>query len=368
MYYCIPYPDFIPTDSGLTLRFRTTEIKKLLKEARARGIEIEIMERRGLATFFYRYRYRFGIFLGIVFAAALVFLSRNFIWDIDVVGNENLTSSEIRSLLSDYGFSVGSYIPSINTDRIENKILIDTENISWMSINIKGNVAEVQVREYKMAEKTESNTKPANLVASKSGVVEEVRIYRGNVVVSSGKFVEKGDLLVSGLFDSNRVGFRYTRASGQVLARTTSEFFIEIPYEYEGIVYTGEEYYDKYLNFFNFSIKISKNYGKEGALYDKIDIVENCSFPDGVPTPFEIRTVRYLEYENKVLTRSVDEAENLAYFELARRLGELAEDSVIIRKTVTPSIRDDRFSLYCVIVAIEDIASVSEFEVELSEE
>jgi hypothetical protein len=186
--------------------------------------------------------------------------------------------------------------------------------------------------------------------------------------VSSGKFVEKGDLLVSGLFDSNRVGFRYTRASGQVLARTTSEFFIEIPYEYEGIVYTGEEYYDKYLNFFNFSIKISKNYGKEGALYDKIDIVENCSFPDGVPTPFEIQTVRYLEYENKVLTRSVDEAENLAYFELARRLGELAEDSVIIRKTVTPSIRDDRFSLYCVIVAIEDIASVSEFEVELSEE
>jgi len=368
MYYCIPYADFTLTESGVEMRFKFTSLKRLLREAVARGIELEIIERRGLAALFWRYRHRFGILVGALIAAALVFLSQSFIWDIDVVGNESITSSEIRELLDDYGFSVGSYIPSINTDRIENKILIDTERISWISINIQGNVAEVQVREYDGAQERNEVTNPANLVAKKSGIVEEVRIYRGNVIVSAGQFVEEGDLLVSGLFDSERVGFRYTRASGQVMARTTTEYFIEIPYEYRGIVYTGEEYCDKYLNFFDFSINISKNYGKEGALYDKIDIVENYSFPDGVPTPLELQTVRYLEYEEKDMRRTEEEAEELAYFELSRQLGEMAHEGIIIRKTITPRVGEDSFSLYCVVVSIEDIASVSEFEVDITDE
>ncbi len=367
MYYCIPYSDFTPCESGVTMRFRFTALKKLLREAEARGIELDIVEKKGLAAFLLRYRYRFGIVVGALLAAALIFLSQRFVWDIEVVGNESITSSEIRELLDGYGFSVGSYIPAINTDRIENKILIDTERISWISINIKGNIAEVQVREYDGAQKEEEATNPANLVAKRSGIVEEVRIYRGNVVVSAGQYVEEGDLLVSGLFDSERVGFRYTRAAGRVMARTTTEYFIEIPYEYEGYVYTGEEYYDKYLNFFDFSINISKNYGKEGSLYDKIDIVENCSLQGGVPTPIEIHTVRYLEYEEKALRRTEKEAEELAYFELSRQLGEAAEDGVIIRKTITPRINEDSFSLYCVVVMIEDIACVSEFEVDITE-
>ena len=99
-----------------------------------------------------------------------------------------------------------------------------------MSINIIGTHAEVQIREYEESKKEqETGVLGANIVAGKSGLVEDVRVYQGNVVVSSGMYVEKGDLLVSGLYDSERVGFRYTRASGEVMARTTSEILIEIP-------------------------------------------------------------------------------------------------------------------------------------------
>ena len=185
-------------------------------------------------------------------------------------------------------------------------------------------------------------------------------------MVSAGKTVEKGDLLVSGLYDSRMVGFRYTRASGQVMARVTDEYFIEIPYEYDTIVYTGEEYCDKSLNFFGFSINFSKNSGKEGVLYDKIDIVENYCLLEGISSPLELRTTRYLAYEGIKATRSVAEAQELAYFELERRLGSIAEGGVILRKTVTATVGEDSFLLYCVVVAVEDIAMVSEFEVDLS--
>ena len=190
---------------------------------------------------------------------------------------------------------------------------------------------------------------------------------RGNVVVSSGKYVEKGDLLVSGLFDSVHEGFRYTRAAGEVYARTVEEFYIEIPYEYEGKTYTGEGYSNKYLNFFDFSMNISKKSGNEGAFYDKISIVEEYSVFGLIETPFSLHTERYLEYETVSMTRTQSEAEELAYFSLEERLAAMAEDKILIKKTVTPLIREDRFILHCVIVLIENIARTQEFEVEIAE-
>ena len=98
--------------------------------------------------------------------------------------------------------------------------------------------------------------------------------------------------------------------------------------------------------------------------YDKIDIVENCNFFGLAQAPVEIRTVRYRAYESAVLTRSTEEAQELAYLELARRLGDMAEDRMIVRKTVTPKVGEHSFSLYCVVVCVENIAAVSEFEVD----
>ena len=360
------YSDFHAAEEGVRLTLRLSLAKRILAEAEERGIAYAVVKRRGLPVLFARYRFRFGILLGVLIATLLVFFAGRVVWDIRIEGNERISSAAIRQMLAREGVAVGSYIPALNTDRIENRILLSTDEISWISVNVVGNVAEVQIREREEQEVRERLTLPANLVARKAGLVEEVRIFRGKVMVSAGKAVEKGDLLVSGLYDSRMVGFRYTRASGQVMARVTDEYFIEIPYEYETIAYTGEEHCDKSLNFFGFSINISKNSGKEGVLYDKIDIVENYCLLEGVSSPLELHTTRFLAYERVKATRSVAEAQELAYFELERRLGSIAEGGVILRKTVTPTVGEDSFLLYCVVVSVEDIAMVSEFEVDLS--
>lgn len=364
MYYCIPYTDFTPENEGVRLTFRLSSFRKLKKEADARGISYEIVTRGGLPVSLNKYKYRFGIFLGVLLSVTLVFLSERFVWDINVAGNESITTGEVRELLAAEGFSVGTYIPHANTDRIENNILMNTDRISWMSINIIGTVAEVQIRELAAPKTEDAALTPANLIAKKAGLVENVRILRGNVVANAGKYVEKGDLLVSGLYDSLQLGIRHVRAAGQVFARTTTEFYVEIPYDYEEKVYIGDEYCDKNLNFFDYSINILKNSGKGEALYDKIDIVENFCFPDGKETPFGLHTVKYLEYETVKMRRTPEEAENLAYFELSQKLAEAAEDNTMLKKTVIPMVKEDSFVLMCSVVMIEDIAEVSEFVVE----
>ncbi len=363
MRFAIPYTGMKHGRDGVELTFHLSNVKRIKIEAERCGVEYKVIRRGGLPQFFLRYKYRFGIYIGILCFVAMLIASRLFIWHIDVVGNENITTTEVKEMLRSQGFFVGSFIPSVNTDRIENRVLIESDTVSWISVNIKGNAAEVQIRERKTGN-SDIPDRPANLVAAKSGVVEEVRIHSGLVVANAGKYVDKGDLLVSGIYDSTQLPFRYTRASGEVYARTVSEYYVEIPFEYEKIVYTGEEYYDKFLIFFDYSINISKNYGKEGALYDKIDIVENYCFRDGSPMPIEMRTVKYLEYEYVTETRSEEEAENLAYFELSQKLAENAPDTVILKKTIIPHITDRSFSLYCTVVAIENIAETSEFDVE----
>ena len=167
------------------------------------------------------------------------------------------------------------------------------------------------------------------------------------------------------LFDSVQEGFRYTRAAGEIYARTVEEFYIEIPYEYEKKEYTGVEYCDKYLIFFDYSMNISKKSGNDTSLYDKINIVENCSLFGAIPTPFSLRSEKYLEYETVYETRSPSAAEELAYYELGCRLSEISNSATLIKKTVTPYARDDRFILHCRLVLIENIAQTKEFEVDL---
>ena len=261
----IPYTDLIKTEDGFSVTLRYSAYSKLKKAAVNEDVELSVRSRHGIPAILERYKFRFGIPVGVIIAVMLVIFSHLFVWDIDVIGNETLTTAEVRELLKNEGFSVGSYIPRANTDRIENKIMMNTDTISWMSINIIGTVAEVQIREYSPPYSEIDDGKPASIVASKPGIIEEVRVLRGNVTVASGNFVEKGDVLVSGIIESERHGIRYERAQGKVFARTSYEFVIEIPFKYEGKRYTGEEFYEKYLNFFDFSINILKNSGITGV-------------------------------------------------------------------------------------------------------
>ena len=364
MRYNLPYGNTESVSGGALFIFRLIHFRDLQKTARSEGIEIRIVKYGGIPFLIYERRKRYGLWTGIVLGLLLVFFSQQFIWRIDVVGNSNMTTGEILEFLNDYGLYTGCYIPRIDADKIQNRLLIDSDRISWISVNINGNTASVEVREAEGADKEEESRNPAHLTASKSGQIVEVRVMSGNVVVKAGDFVKEGEMLVSGLFESNTSGLRIERAQGSVYAQTSQEFYIKIPFDYEKKVYTGKEYCEKYLNFFDYSVKFSKNSGNEYMLYDKISIVDNYDFFDGEELPLSVTTHKYMEYEYIPAHRSTKQAENLAYFELSEKIGEITEDAILLRKVIVPEIHEDCFALRCVIVCIEDIATTVEFEVQ----
>ena len=365
MYYSIPYSRFAYDESGVSMRFRLSHFKKIKNECEKRGIELCEIKRGGIPVFLYKHRKRSGILVGAIFAIFMMVIFDTLIWDINVSGNTAITTSEIIDTLSEHGVRVGVPKHKIHTQSVENKILIESEDISFISINIQGNIANVEIRE-RSKENGKEPVKYANITAKKSGVIENAQIYRGNLVVSAGQYVDAGDLLISGIYDSKIQGFRFTRAAGKVYARTVEEILVEIPLEYEEKHYTGEVNYEKNLNFFGFSVKISKNYGNDMVLYDTIYNVEDYVLGKSVRLPFDTKKVSFHEYEYVKRTRSIDEARELAYFKLSEKIRELG-DVEIIKKSVDTYLLDGKLMLVCTLVCIEDISSVVEFDVDLSQ-
>ena len=233
----LQYANFCWCEDG-SIRFScyTSSAKRFLSVCKAKSITAEIIEYRGLPRLLKAMALRKGLIVGTFLSLTLIILSGLFVWDVQVSGNVTLTEGDVIEELRACGFGVGSYLTNLRVREIENRVLIASEHIGWISINIDGTVAHVQIieqiAENAVGDENLTSMKPANLIAMCDGQIEYLELYRGNAVVTTGQAVKKGELLVSGLYDSLTGGIRFTRAAGRVMARTEHTIRVEIPFCY----------------------------------------------------------------------------------------------------------------------------------------
>lgn len=338
--------------------------KKLMEDCRDRGIPLVAERDCGIPALFFRYRRRWGIFVGLLLFWGIVFWSGQVVWSIRVDGNVELQEWEVIEQMEICGMGVGDRIGSLDTGIIENRVLIESDTISWISINMMGTVAEVEIREFTDAQEEESYA-AANLVADRWGVIDHFEEVRGNIAVDIGDVVSEGDLLVGGVYDIEGGGLRYTCARGKVFARTERQFEEIIPLRYEKKEYTGRIQTEKYWIFFGKEGKFFGNRGNSYDSYDIINTVEYFELPGEVLLPVGIRTVRYVEYETVDAERTPAEAEDLAYYRLRCEMEQQIPDGELVRKSLTTSLDEDTYVLRCTANYIENIARMKEIEVEL---
>ena len=360
----INYREFVCEDDG-AVRFRVafSASRRLRKRCAEQGIAVELLERRGVPYLLYLYRRRAGLITGVLLAVVLCVLSSRFVWHVRVTGNVEMTEQQVLSQLRECGFGVGSYIPALELAKLENRLLLTSDRIGWVSIYIDGTVARVQIIEYTEAPPPEDLSRPANLVAAYDGQIETVELFRGNCVVKRGQAVKKGELLVSGLYDSDLYGYRWTRASGKVFARTEHTFTVEIPLDYTQKRVQEPIRSEIVLNFFNFSLKIFKNTGNLPPMYDIIEEERSPRVWGDHPLPLSLRVTSVAAYSEETCRRTPEEALALAYDALDEEMLSLAERAQLLRKEITTRLTEDALILDCTVFCIEDIALQSEFEI-----
>lgn len=339
----------------------SSRLKQRCAEA---GVELEEIRAYGVPALFMRYRRRYGVLAGLLLFAAIIFFSGRVIWDIRIDGNERLREEEVIAALGECGLSVGDLRRDVDTASVENRVMIASDDISWMSINIIGTVAEVEIRESEVIPEEGERYAASNIVAARDGYIELFENVRGKIVLNIGDYVREGELIVSGLYDSKTAGIRYTNAHGVVLGRVERDFCAEIPLKYDKKVYTGRTFTEKYLVFFEKEIKFYGNSGNSYESCDKIDTVEYLDIFSAGALPVGIRTVRYLEYTYESAERTPDEALGLAEYKLDIEMREALCESELIRKSRICEYTDTSCILKYRVECIEDIARIKKIEIE----
>ena len=319
-------------------------------------IEDERVTRRGLFAFASGYKMRIGFFIGAVLCAALLAASSFFVWDINVSGQTGLSEKEILKTLEGYGLYIGAYIPNIDTMRLENELVIDTEELSYASINLRGTVAEVVVRERKEKD-VENISLPSNLVANCDGQIESIEVRGGMPTVKKGQIVKKGQLLVSGVIDSQAVGYRLGRARGEIYARISRSFTAEVPLVREKKSRTGEKKTRVTIRFFAKKINLFSNNDISFEKYDTIEEEKRLCLFDRVELPVFIIKTTYSEYVTETEKISEEQALSIAEKELAGQTEKTLSEAQILAREERTEINDGILTLYADIDCIADITS-----------
>lgn len=304
-----------------------SDAKFFTKAADQRGIEYSITRLRGIPLLFHRYRRRPGIIIGAVLFFAIIIYSGRIIWDFEITGNEYTSDTEIIEALEGVGCYAGALISDMNFALIQNNCLIDAKELAWVSVNMDGNLARVEVREKRAVDMEFVPVKGrfANIIAAEDGVVERCSVKRGKAAVEKGAVVKKGELLITGVIDVGETGVRYEYADGEVLATVYREIESFVPFLRTVSEPTGEKTEEIQLKIFGKVTNLSPRGRIEYELYGKIIENEKLSLPFDITLPVWMTKTVYSEIREKTVTLTEKEALALAESETAAKLSEMSD-------------------------------------------
>ena len=211
-----------PVKQGLEGSMYISDYRKIRSTAKKSKVKTKIITKHGLPFFVARYKNRIGLPIGAVLGVILLLVLSNFIWSVKITGAESVSTTKIAEVLYESGVKTGGYKNNLDVQKICRDTMLNIEEIGWMSINITGNIASVEIKEKAEKPEIKVNTNPSNVKARCDGVITEIKTTRGTTKTLVGSGVAQGDLLVSGITETKMNTLQYVHADAEVYANVFS--------------------------------------------------------------------------------------------------------------------------------------------------
>ena len=283
--------------------------KKVEDIADETGVNIAFTDRHGFRFKAMRYRFRFGIILGIIITFGFVFYCSNIVVSIEVCGNNEITREQVISALADIGIYKGRFIPDINFHSCEQKLRLSIPDIAWTGIRHTGSRIVVDVTQVTAPPEMILDDVPCNIVSAKDAQLIYADVYAGHLMKKIGDGIKKGDIIISGTVEDEKGNILKKHAMGKVIGIYNEEITFTQPFEESGQVYTGSEVDKKYLYFFGYRIPLFFD-DTEPETYDYSESVNNFVFL-GREIPLGIVNTEYNPFTYDTVTYSEDEADKI---------------------------------------------------------
>ena len=326
--------------------------------------QIRVLNRYGFAKIEYLFRKYFIFLLGLVFFFCIIFFLSHLIFKVEVIHSNQDIRTIIYNDLEELGISKFRFKVSYDKkEKIVEKILEkETDSIEWLEIEEVGTKYIVRVEERKK-NKEEEECLPRNIVAKKDAMILEIHAEAGEVVKKRLDYVQKGEVIISGLIYNKEEIVNKRCAIGQVFGEVWYQVTLEIPKKYHEEKVTGKKKRKLEIQFLNNTYHFFSHYDtyqKKSKVLLKSRLL-----------PIQLLFSTYLETdvidEEYTIDSVDDKAYSLAEEKLKQQLSK--DDEVISKKILKKYEKDSKIIVEVFFRVKEDITdTVSIEDINIEEE
>ena len=326
------------------------EFECMEKPAKNSGMTIKTLENKGLPFWAKRHKWRCGVLLGAVFAVCLVWYMSGFVWEVEIVEEDGVKIKNFTQTLEDLGVKPGARKSKIDIPGVQEELLRIYPELSWVSLNIFGDKAQIEYTPSNPAPQVIDTKTPSNIVASKSGRITLVEGYAGTNQIKEGAFVSEGSLLISGVTQNADGTERMVRARGKVFAQTENHISFQLKTDNKIKTTTAPEIRYKFCLF---GLNVPLGFKPHGELmtFTEIPLVVDSTI---LPVGF-IRDEGISISEEKGVYTS-DEAYMLNFLRCINEKRKSYGDAEITKLSFVPQESSEGKSLTMELVCVENIA------------
>ncbi len=320
--------------SLLYANISVNDYKKLKQIAKKTKVRVKIEAKKGLPFIIHRYRKR-KIFLGLLVLVVIgLIITSNFIWNIDVNVNGEISKQEIIQELNNQGLKVGSNKSKIDTNSIINKIRLNRDDIAWIGISLKGTNAIVEIKEADQAPEILDESEFCNIISNKTAMITKINVQNGTANVKEGDIVKPGEIMVLGYVEGKYTGIRYVHAKADIEAKIWYSKKEKFYYNQQIKVPSGATEKKYTLNINNFKINFYKTLSKFKK-YDTINESKKLMLFSNFYLPIEIIKTTNYEYEDQDITYTEEELKSMGTKKIEEELkNEIENKENIVNKQV----------------------------------
>lgn len=303
------------------------------------------------------YIYLTSLLIGII----LFIIMSNMIFKINIIHENKEIRELIKEELDEYGIKVLSFKKSYKElDKIRQEILDKyPDKLDWMEFEIDGLIINVRIEERIITDTTKDD-KVCDIVAVKSGIINDILIENGEILVNINDYVKEGDTLVTGIVKYNEEEKRLTCASGEIYATTWYTVNVKIPFNYNEYIETGKKKYNI----------IWENNGNKHLLLRERFTNYN-SYLKNILKVFDFNLYLETEMETEKVTKTYTEEDalemgiNKAIENIKIKLSD--KDEIIDKKVLKKVVNDSTMDIEVFIIVKELISTQKEIIIEQDE-
>lgn len=324
--------------------------------------QIEILKRKGLIYFTHILRTRKLFLSALIMGFLLLTILSNMIFNIKIIDNNDEIINIIMNDLSELGINKYHFKVNYQTkEEIEKKILQkEKDKLEWLEIEEIGTTYQVKlIKRIKNNIKKEQEER--SIIAKKNGLITKIIADKGEVVTKKNAYVNKGDILISGLIKNKDNIVSKVRSEGSVYAEVWYKVTLNLPRKYTDKKKTGKKIKTFNFHFLNNNFYFPFNWYKKSQNNNhKIwkDQLLPLSFNFTTKEEIELINIDYTEnYKKNILP--------LAISKLKMKLGsniKIISEKILKKEVNTAKIKVDIF--FKVEEDITDYISLKEIDIE----